>query len=106
MNLDAQIAQIIRDVLGDMLDERFDALEDRIAARVTAAAEARSDAADAPPPLLDLRRTAAYHDVAPRTLQRMVADEEFPPPIPVRPGRARWRQGDVDAWLDQRRGRE
>ena len=42
MNLDAQIARLVRDALETMLDERFDALEDRIAARVTAAVSVRS----------------------------------------------------------------
>jgi predicted DNA-binding transcriptional regulator AlpA len=33
----------------------------------------------------------------------MVAAGEFPSPIKLSTGNPRWRQSDVDTWLDQRR---
>ena len=91
MNLDDRIAQLVRDVVEPMLTERFERLEERIA-----------ELAVPPPALLTREDVASLLGIAPRTVQRMVASGDFPRPIPITSGRARWRRSDIDAWLEQR----
>ncbi len=98
MSFAAEMSRLIRDALAPMLDERINYLEDRLAERLSGTLESGS----APPPLLNQREVASYLRVSPRTLQRMISAGEFPSPIPISASRARWRQGDVDAWLDER----
>ena len=98
MSLDDRIAQLVRDAVEPMLTERFEHLEERLVARL----QGLVSEPDAVPSLLTAGDVAGLLRVAPRTVQRMVAAGEFPRPIPITPGRARWRRSDVDAWLEQR----
>ena len=98
MNLDDRIAQLLRDSVEPMLTERFEHLEERLVARL----EGLVPEPDAVPSLLTAGDVAGLLRIAPRTVQRMVATGDFPAPIPITPGRARWRRADIDAWLEQR----
>jgi predicted DNA-binding transcriptional regulator AlpA len=43
--------------------------------------------------------------VSVRTLDRMLAAGDGPPPILLPSGRRRWRRGDVEQWIETRRRR-
>jgi excisionase family DNA binding protein len=94
VNLDDRITQLVRDALEPMLAERFRDLEDRLTEKLSGVIGCQEAPA---PSLLTQKEVAKYLRVAPRTLQRMVAAGEFPPPVQVSPGRKRWRQADVEA---------
>lgn len=100
MNLD--LSQIVRDVLEPMLAEHLNHLEERLVERVAGVVESHLACQTLAPPLLTQADVARHLKVCPRTLQRMISVGEFPPPIPISPSRSRWRQADVDAWLEGR----
>ncbi len=99
MNLDDRLSQLVRDALAPMLAERLDHLEESLVQKLAGVVE---DKPVPSPPLLTQKDVACYLGIGPRTVQRMVSAGEFPPPIPISSGRSRWRQSDVDAWLDRR----
>ena len=81
-----------------MLTVQLNDLEERLLERLAGLVQPP----DAAPALLTLKEVARDLRVTPRTVQRMVAAGEFPPPVHISPGRSRWRRSDVDAWLDGR----
>ena len=101
MNLDERLSQLVRDALEPMLTARLNDLEERLLERLEGLVQELPG--DAAPPLLTQKDVANYLRVAPRTVQRMVAAGELPPPIRLSPGCSRWRRGDIDAHLDGRR---
>ena len=101
MTLDDRFSQLVRDAVGPMLTQELEHLEERLVRRLEALLQARSAPATAAPPLLTEKEVARRLRVSPRTLQRRVAAGQFPPPIKISAGRARWRQGDVDAWVER-----
>ena len=100
MNLDDRISQLVRDVLDPMLAERFTHLEERLFQRLTGALQSVQVHADSSPPLLTQEDLANHLRIDTRTIRRMVLAGEFPPPIPISPGRSRWRPDEVEAWLE------
>ena len=102
MNLDERLAQLVRDAVAPMLAQRLDLLEERLAERLSGLVERPEEPAATAPPLLTPGDVAAQLRVAPRTLQRMVKAGEFPPPVQISPGRARWPQAALDSWLEAR----
>jgi excisionase family DNA binding protein len=102
VNLDDRLAQLVRDALEPMLAERLDHLEERLVERLTDVVRDAAAPASAPPTLLTLKEVARYLQVSPRTVERMVVAGEFPPPMSISPGRSRWRQSNVDAWIETR----
>jgi len=105
VTLDDRLAQLVRDAVAPMLAQQLELLEERLAERLSGLVERPEASTAAAPPLLTQGDVAAQLRVAPRTLQRMVKAGEFPRPVPISPGRARWRQVDVDTWLDRQGGR-
>ena len=95
MTLDDRIGQLVRDALEPMLSQ----LEQRLVERLEDLE--RPQVPEAPPELLTARDLASYLRVSPRTVQRMAAAGELPPPVPISPGRSRWRRGDIHEWLDR-----
>jgi excisionase family DNA binding protein len=53
--------------------------------------------------LLSRKELAAALGVSTRTVDRWIRDGEGPPATLLPGGRRRWRWGDVEAWLRQRR---
>jgi excisionase family DNA binding protein len=53
--------------------------------------------------LLSRKELAAALGVSTRTVDRWIRDGEGPPATLLPSGRRRWRWGDVEAWLRQRR---
>ena len=102
MNLDDRISQLVREAVEPMLAQRFEHLEQRVLETVEKAV-ARDAGSPGPEQLLKSADVAEIIQVSPRTVQRLAAEGDFPSPIRVSPGRLRWRQGDVDAWLESRR---
>lgn len=102
MTLDDRLAQLVRDALEPMLAERLDHLEERLVERLAGVVQGASAPASSPPRLLTLSQVADHLQVSARTVQRMVARGEFPPPIQVSAGSARWYPSDVDALLETR----
>ncbi len=100
MTLDDRLTQLVRDAVGPMLDARLNALEEHLLEGLRAVVQ--KPPADAAPPLLTQEDLACYLRVAPRTVKRMVAAGELPPPIPISAGRSRWRQQTIDEWVDGR----
>ena len=100
MTLDDRLSQLVRDALEPMLREGLNALEERLAERLATAVQ--PPAADAALRLLTKKDVAAQLRVDPRTLVRMVAAGQFPPPILISPGCPRWRQETIDEWVDGR----
>ena len=100
MNLADRLSQLVRDAVEPMLNERLNDLEERLLERLRAVVQ--QPPADTAPPLLTQDDLACYLRVAPRTVKRMVAAGELPPPIPISAGRSRWRRSDIDEWLDRR----
>lgn len=96
MNLDAQLAQVVRDALKPMLSEAVEHLEARLAERLAWPVPAPTPTV---PPLLTLDDVAVHLRVTTRTVQRRVAAGEFPRPILVGPTSPRWRRADLDAWI-------
>ena len=106
MNLEAQLSQLLRDALDPMLSKQFSQLEERLMARLSAvlqAAQTEPVSVSAPPPLLSIKEVARLLKLDRRTIERMVKAGDCPPPIRISPGRTRWRQSDIDAWLEERR---
>lgn len=106
MNLEAQLSQILRDAVAPMLSQQFNQLEERLAERLLVALQAAQPepaSVSAPPPLLSIKEVAKLLKLDKRTVERMVKAGECPAPIRISPGRTRWRQSDIDAWLQERR---
>jgi len=101
VTLDDRLTQLVRDALAPLMAEQFERLEERLAERLAPVVPVESETASSP--LFGTREVAAFLAVSQRTIERMVASGEFPPPIRISPGRTRWRQVDVDAWLESRR---
>ncbi len=99
MNLERRLSELVRDALEPMITARLNDLEERLVERLAGLVQTPRDAA---PPLLTQKDLATYLKVTPRTLQRTITAGEFPPAIRISPGRARWRQADIDTWLEER----
>ena len=99
MNLDDRISQLVRDALDPMLAERLSDHEERLVQRLVGALQGVQVNADSPA-LLTPEDIAARLKVDARTIRRMVSTGTFPPPIPISPGRSRWRPDEVEAWLE------
>jgi predicted DNA-binding transcriptional regulator AlpA len=54
-------------------------------------------------PLLSRKELAAALGVSTRTVDRWIQEQTGPPATLLPSGRRRWRWGDVEAWLRQRR---
>lgn len=104
MNLDAQLAQVVRDAMKPMVTQSLEQLEARLVERL--AEMVRSLPAPTPPvpPLMTLDDVAVHLRVTTRTVQRRVAAGEFPRPILVGPTSPRWRRADLDAWIASQGG--
>ena len=50
--------------------------------------------------LLDVNEVARRLRVSRSTLYKMVAAGKFPPPVRLPNGAPRWREDDVDGWID------
>ena len=92
VNIDDQIGQLVRDAIEPMLRD----LEQRLVERL----EQPPAATEVQPKILTAKGLAEYLHVSPRTIHRMAARSELPPPILITPSRPRWRRSDIDAWLD------
>lgn len=55
--------------------------------------------------LLTLNDVADILSVSRRTLQYMIARGEFPLGVKVTDSLVRWKEADVDAWIDERKSR-
>ena len=97
VNLEARISELVRDAIEPMITAHLNDLEERLLERFDALVRPPEA-----PALLTQAEVARQLRVDPRTLQRMVAAGEFPPPIRISPGRSRWRQVVVDAWFEER----
>ena len=108
MNLEAQLSQLLRDALDPMLSQRLSQFEERLMGRLSAAlqaAQAEPAPASANPPLLTVVELAKFLKLDRRTVERMVKAGDCPAPIRISPSRTRWRQSDIDAWLEERSAR-
>lgn len=105
MNLEDQLARLVHDAVAHVMADRLELLEARLVERLAGLVQGQPpSAATATAPLLTLKDVAAQLRVGPRTVQRMVKGGEFPRAIQIGPACPRWRQSDLDAWLDARRG--
>jgi predicted DNA-binding transcriptional regulator AlpA len=107
MNLDAQLAQVVRAAVAPMITESLDQLEARLVERLAElirSLPAPTETATVPPPLMTLNDVAEHFQVTARTVQRRVAAGEFPRPILVGPTCPRWRREDLDAWITSQGG--
>ena len=100
MNLDDRLSQLVRGAIEPMLAEHLGHLEQRLAERLDGLGQ--RPVRETAPSLMTLRELASYLRLSPRTVQRMAAENELPPPVRITRGRPRWRRADVDAWLDSR----
>ena len=100
MTIDDRMRQLVRDAIEPMLSAHLNALEERLAERLDRAVQ--PPPSDAAPRLLTKKDVATQLRIDPRTLQRMVDAGEFPAPVPISPGRTRWRQATIDEWIDGR----
>ena len=108
MNLEAQLSQLLRDALDPMLSQQLSQLEERLLGRLASAmqaAQAPPAPASANPPLLTAVEVAQLLKLDKRTIERMAKAGDCPAPIRISPGRTRWRQSDIDAWLEERRAK-
>lgn len=105
MNLDNQLAQVVRDAVAPMITESLDQLEARLVERLAELVRQQpAPVATVPPPLMTLNDVADHLQVTARTVQRRVAAGEFPRPILVGPTCPRWRREDLDAWITSQGG--
>ena len=98
MNLEGRISELVRDAVEPMLAAKLNDLEERLLERLDGLVRP----SNAAPALMTQTDVAKLLRVTPRTLQRMVASGEFPPPIRISPGRSRWRRNVVDDWIEER----
>jgi len=56
-----------------------------------------------PEQLLDKAQTAAFLQVHPNSLYRMVARKRLPPPARLSKKCVRWKMSDLLAWVDKKR---
>ena len=103
MSLDARLSQLVREALEPMLTDRLDRLETRLTESVAAVVEALPVEPAGPRPLLTQRQVAEQLQVDPKTIRRLTQAGDFPAPIAVSPNCLRWRQEDIDTWLEARR---
>jgi predicted DNA-binding transcriptional regulator AlpA len=102
VNLDAQLAQVVRAAVAPMITESLDQLEARLVERLAELVRslpAPTTTATVPPPLMTLNDVAGHLQVTARTVQRRVAAGDFPRPIMIGPTCPRWRREDIDAWI-------
>jgi excisionase family DNA binding protein len=102
VNFEDQFTQLVRDAMRPMLAEALEHLEARLLARVTEVVQAQPAPVAPPKPVLTLAEVADLLQIAPRTVQRMAADGEFPAPIRLGSTRPRWRRAEIDTWLQRR----
>ena len=50
--------------------------------------------------LLDVKEVCRRLNVSRSTLYKMIAAGQFPPPLRLPGGAPRWREDDVDGWID------
>jgi excisionase family DNA binding protein len=101
VNLNDEFTALVRDAMRPMLIDALEHLETRLVARVTEVVQAQPAPVAPLKPVLTLQEVADLLQIAPRTVQRMAADGEFPAPIRLGSNRPRWRRADVDAWLER-----
>lgn len=105
MNLNDQLAQVLRAAVAPMITESLDQLEARLVERLAELVRSLpAPTATLPPPLMTLNDVADHLQVTARTVQRRVAAGEFPAPILVGPTCPRWRREDLDAWIASQGG--
>lgn len=104
MNLDTQLAQVVRDAVSPMLSASLDQLEARLVERLAELLRSLPAPTPTVPPLMTLEDVAGHLRVTTRTVQRRVAAGTFPRPIAVGPNSPRWRRSDLDAWISSQGG--
>jgi prophage regulatory protein len=104
VNLDAQLAQVVRDAVQPMVTESLEQLEARLVERLAEIVRSLPPPTPIGPTLMTLDDVAGHLQVTTRTVQRRIAAGEFPSPILVSPACPRWRREDLDAWIAGQRG--
>lgn len=105
MNLNDEFTALVRDAMRPMLTEALEHLEARLLSRVEEVVQAQPVPVAPPRAVLTLKEVADELRVAPRTVQRMVADGDFPAPIQLGSNRPRWLRSEIDAWLEREAAR-